>query len=321
VQWGFAVKIRTFQSGDEPGQLAIYNEAAARFPNFKSATLPEILRRTRARDFDPSTRLYAEEGVQLIGYCVFNPSGRLSYPWCLPGHEHCAEPLFSAILQTMRQRGLTTAFAAYREDWPAAREFFEQHGFHKAREMVNFVQDLNDMPTVPARPSSPFTDVQRSDVPALLTLAPGVLRVKTAAELEKHLFDNPYFSARDLFALRNRSGTILAVGLLITDPSYADPRAIDPLMPCFRLGAFGTEGLDTKRIKGLFSFLARDDKHLPALVLDVLSQASLRLQETDDIYALAAQVASDVPFLMHFYQRNFQRQGAFPVFERSLTTP
>src|SRR5262245_60471321 len=48
-----AMKIRTFQPGDEAVQAEIYNEAAAALPKFKPATSPEVQRRTRAGDFDP----------------------------------------------------------------------------------------------------------------------------------------------------------------------------------------------------------------------------------------------------------------------------
>jgi hypothetical protein len=174
------------------------------------------------------------------------------------------------------------------------------------------------MPTASVRPSCQVSPVQRADVPALLKLSPSTLRVKTPAELERHLFDNPYLSSRDLFTLRGRAREILGVAVLVTDSTYADPKVIDPLMPCFRLGAFGTEGMQTKRIKGVFSFLAPDNKQLPGLGLDALSQATMRAQQTDDIVTLAAQVPSDVPHLLQFYQRLFRKQGAFPVYERKL---
>ena len=98
----------------------------------------------------------------------------------------------------------------------------------------------------------------------------------------------------------------------------ADPRQVDANMPCFRLGAFGTEGMQAKRINGLFSFVARPDRSLSALGLDLMGQAAYRLQETDDVAFLAAQCPSDVPALMQFYQRNFQKQGSFPMLERTL---
>src|SRR5262249_14334974 len=83
-------------------------------------------------------------------------------------------------------------------------------------------------------------------------------------------------------------------------------------------GAFGTEGMQVKRIKGMFSFLARKDQNIPGLGLDLLGLASVRLRDNDDIGTLGAQVASDVPILMQFYQRYFRKHGSFSVFEREV---
>ena len=52
--------------------------------------------------------------------------------------------------------------------------------------------------------SEMISPLRRSDVPAMLSLAPHVIRCATAAEFEKHLLDNPYFSSDSLFALRDR---------------------------------------------------------------------------------------------------------------------
>src|SRR6476660_6074203 len=98
------MQIRTYQKGDEAQQVAIYNAAAASFTKFKPATLIEVQRRVRARDFDSTMRFYAEDGGQIIGYCNFNPNGRVSYPWCLPGKESAAQPLFDRVLHAMRNR-------------------------------------------------------------------------------------------------------------------------------------------------------------------------------------------------------------------------
>lgn len=311
--------IRSYRPGDEEAQVTIYNTAAAALPKFKPATLIEVQRRVRARDFDPATRFFVEEDGQPVGYATFHPNGRVSYPWCLPGYEQYAEPLFNTVLDAMRQRGLRTAFAAYREDWPAINQFFLRHGFTQAREMVNFIIELINMPTPAARPASAIGPLLPEDVPAVLNLYPEALRVQTPEALHAHLFRNPYFGPEALFALRSRQdNTPTAVGILITEPTYADPRAVDPNMPCFRLGAFGTEERQVKRLRGLFSFLARPDKSLPGYGLDLLGQAANRLRDEDDIDYFAAQVPSDAPALLAFYQRHFDRQGAFPVFEKNL---
>jgi len=312
------VTIRPFQPGDEPTQAAIYNTAAAALPKFKPGGVQEVQRRTRARDFDPTSRFYAEVGGKVVGYSTIQPNGRVGYPWCLPGHEQHAEPLFAAALAGLKQRGVKRAFAAYRGDWPAINQFFLERGFRQAREMVNFLMNFRDMPTPAARPASTITPVTPADLPAIQALGTGVLRVATAAELEQHWFSNPYFRPEVLFALRSRPTAPAAVGILIDEPTYADPRALDSDMPCFRLGAFGTEGMTAKRIKGLFSFLAADDRSLPGLGMDLLGHAANRLRIDDDLECFAAQVPSDAPGLLAFYQRHFQRQGGFPVLEREL---
>jgi hypothetical protein len=312
--------IRTFARGDEAVQAAIYNEAAASLPRFKPATLPEIQRRTTARDFDPTMRFFAEDGGRPVGYCLFNANGRISFPWCRPGYESCARPLFERVLSTMKDRKYPLAFAAYRGDWLTVRDFLLGYGFPQVREMINFLQEVVDMPTASFRAGSPITSLRREDIPAVFRLAPEALRVGTPEALEECLFRNPYFSPDALFVLRGKvGGEPLAVGLLITEPAYANPLHLDPLMPCFRLGAFGTEFMQAKRIKGLFSLLARDDGNFPTLALDALGRVVIKSQELEDLDVLAAQVPSDVPHLVRFYAQRFRRQGSFPVYERSLS--
>lgn len=310
--------IRTFRPGDEAAQVAIYNAVGAALPKFKPATTQDVQRRTRARGFDPETRFYAEVANQVVAYCVSLPNGRVSYPWALPSYEAAQEPLMDAALEGLRRRGVARAFAAYRSDWPTMNEFFRDHGFAQVREMVNYLLDFADMPTPSVRPGGGTTPVTPEDVPALFALAPQVLRVQTHEALHRHLFKNPYFTSDALFAVRGREGALLAAGILITEPTYADPRAVDAQMPCFRLGAFGTEGMEAKRLRGLFSFLARPDRNLPALGMDLLVQAAHRLVDRDDVPCFAAQAPSDVPELRTFYDHSFRRQGSFPVFERAL---
>jgi hypothetical protein len=132
------------------------------------------------------------------------------------------------------------------------------------------------------------------------------------------LFQNSYFKPESAFILRSRSDHApLAVGIIVHQAGYADARQIDAAMPCFRLGAFGTEGMAVKRINGLFSFLTRPGKDTNPLALSLMSEAAYRLHETT-LDTLASQVPSDVPHLLRFYQQYCRRQGAFPVFERDL---
>jgi hypothetical protein len=316
---GILVTIRQYQPGDEQAQVALYNAAAGPMPKFKAATPQEVERRVRARDFDPTTRLYAEANGHVVGYCMIQPNGRVGYPWCAAGHEAQAPALLDAALAALRKRGVRQAFTAYRGDWPAINKFFLERGFRPTREMVNFAMDFLDMPTPPGRPCNTIGPLRPNDVPEVLSLGAGVLRITSANALTEYLFANPYFPSNALFALRNRpDGPPLAVGIFITERSYANPRAVDSNMPCFRLGAFGTEGMSTKRIVGLFSFLARPERSLPAYGMDLLGYAAQRLSDNDDIASFAAQVPSDAPALLAFYQQHFQRQGSFPVLERQL---
>jgi hypothetical protein len=311
------VSIRTYRPGDEAAQAAIFNAACGRLPGFKPAGADDLRRRFLARTFDPATRFYAEEGGRVVGYCAFHANGRVSYPWCLPGHERHAEPLFAAVLEAMQARGLRRALAAYHNDWAAPAEFFPAHGFPKVRDVVNFIQELTEMPTMMARPGAPITPFRPDDLPALYAMAPDLWPGLTVDDLGKHLLENPYFGPESLFAIRSRSDQQpLAVGILIEDAVYADPRQLDANQPCFRLGAFGAEGMQHKRINGLFSIVVpKESRSGAALAMDLMSHAA-SLLDAGTAHAVAAQVPSDQPHLLRFYQSHFRRQGSFPVYEQ-----
>jgi hypothetical protein len=310
-----SLAIRTYQPGDETAQAAIFNAVAAKLPGFKPATSEDVRRRTRATDFDAGMRFYAVAATEVVGYCTVNPNGRIGYPWCLPGHA-AEELLLNAAIEAVRARGIERLFAAYRHDWSAQAEFFAAHGFAKAREMINFAQNLLDLPTLVIRRGLNVSPLKESDLPTVAGMAPNVLQLPPN-QLSGQFLANPYFPADSVFVLRRADGSAQGVGVLIADPSYADPLAIDPQAPCYRLGAFGTEGMTTKRVRGLFSFLVRNDADATSIGLDLLSYALNRLQD-DTIEALAAQVPSDAPHLLSFYQKYFRKQGGFPVFERKL---
>ena len=312
------MNIRNYQPGDDSVQAAIYNEAAGPLPKFKPANEGEVKKRTQVPDFDPQTRFYAVVGGEVVGYATFHPNGRVSYPWCRKGHENAAELLYDSVEKAMKARGIKTVFAAYRGDWAPPKEFFLSHSFKLAREMVNFVVDQVELPTRTGKLNNPLSPLSREDVPAIFALAPEVLRVSSPEALEKHLFQNPYFKPESVFVLRSRANNVpLAAGIVVDHTSYADPKQVDAAMPCFRLGAFGTEGMQTKRIKGLFSFLCGSDRDVNPLALDLMHHATVRLEE-GDADSLAAQVPSDAPHLLQFYQRYFRRQASFPVFEKAL---
>jgi hypothetical protein len=309
------LEVRTFQTGDEENQAEIYNTVAVALPGFKRATVEDVRRRTKAKDFDPGTRFYAVAGGKVVGYATIQANGRIGYPWSLPGRA--AElPLFEAAVSACRARGIKRIFAAYRADWSAQAAFFEARGFRKAREMVNFVQNLIDLPTMIVRRGLSVSPMAPADAPAIAGLAPNVVRA-SAEQLAHYLLDNPYFPADSVFVLRRADYEPQAVGILIENPEYAKPTQVDVMAPCFRLGAFGTEGMSTKRINGLFSFLARDDANAAALGLDLLSHAIDRLKD-ETIDCFAVQVPSDAPHLLGFYQKYFRKQGSFPIYELDL---
>jgi hypothetical protein len=311
------LEIRTFQRGDEAIQAAIYNEAAADFPKFKPAGVAEVSRRVTSRDFDPTMRFFALKSGQPVAYVVFNRNGRVGFPWCRKGHEELQEPLFQHMMNDMARRGFHKAFTAYRSDWPMVLDFFQKQGFVVARETVNFVLDILDLPTLHSRPKGGATPLMRSDVPALFAMAPHVIRCTSPADLERYLFDNSYFPSEAVFVLRGTGGP-LGAGILINNGAYAHPKAVDSAMPCFRLGAFGTEGMQTKRINGLFSFLCPDEPKCGSVAVELLEHATSLVQDSDEIVSLGAQVPTDAPNWLRFYQLSWRRQGSFPVLERNL---
>ena len=311
-----AVNIRTFQPGDDVVQAALFNVAAFALPGFKPATADDVKKRTRGRGFDPAARFFAEDGGQVVGYCALEPEqNRISFPWCKKGHEAVAGPLFDAALQAARDRGLTTVFAAYRRDWHPVLQFLADRGFAVAREVINYWADPVDLPTLVNRSKLPIDRLQRADLPAVAALGKGLIRLPLD-KLESYFFANPYFPAEAFLVLRAADDTPTAVGIGLESGTYADVKKIDPLSPCFRLGAFGTEGLNAKRVNGLFSFVA-SPPHAITAGLALLSEAS---QEMTDgtVTALAAQCPSDAPHLVGFYTRYFKEHGRFPVLEKQL---
>jgi hypothetical protein len=311
------VNIRTFQSGDEVVQAGLFNVAAFALPGFKPATADEVRRRVRARSFDPTARFLAEEGGQVVGYCVLEPEqGRVSYPWCKKGFEAAGPELFAAALKSARDRGLKSLFAAYRRDWEPVQRFFADNGFTLSREMINYWGDPLDLPTIVNRTKLPIDRLRREDLPAVAAMGKGVVRLP-AEKLEPYLFSNPHFPAEAFLVLRDKNQAPVAVGVGLESSTFADVKKIDPLAPCFRLGAFGTEGLNTKRVNGLFSYIVVDPANALTAGLALLSEASQEMTN-DSVTSLAAQCPSDAPHLVAFYARYFKEQGRFPVLETPL---
>ena len=104
---------------------------------------------------------------------------------------------------------------------------------------------------------------------------------------------------------------------MVLRSGYADIANIDSNMPCYRMGAFGTEGLSAKRVNGLFSFLAAPNNNFFSLASDLFSHAANLLDEAELGY-MTAQAPSDAPWLVSFYERHFKLQGSFPEYHRRL---
>jgi hypothetical protein len=309
------MSIRPYQPGDETAQVRIYNTVAAELPGFKPASVDEVVRRYRTGDLEPGTKYYAVENGEVLGYAVFNPNGRISYPWCLPEANAFRQPLLEAVLDAMRTYGHTRAWAAYRGDWEPVLTFFRTRGFESARSMINHLAEVASLPRGRVLPGQAIRRFERSHLAQLLALGRGVFAGLDAAALETFFWKNAYFDASSLYALTQASdpSKLLGAALLIRNPTFADPTRIDPAMPCFRLGAFGTEHQRHKRVNGLFSCVFASEPAGETL----LAEAVRRL-ESVGLTHLAAQVPSDQPGIVAFYDRYLRRQGSFPILGRDL---
>jgi hypothetical protein len=308
--------IRNFQSGDEIAQVQVYNSAASALPGFKPAQPGEVERRYQSADPDPGARFYAVEDGNVLGYAVLNPNGRVSYPWCLPEAQALRPALLDAVLSALIDRGCRQAWATYRTDWEPVLSFFADNGFAQSRVMINSAAALARLPRAPVPSGYILRTLKQSDLPQLVAVGQGIFTGLDLQTLERFYWANPFFGASSLFAVVPQSDEtkILGVALLISNAAYADPTKLDAAMPCFRLGAFGTESERHKRVNGLFSCLFADE--LAGEIL--LTEAVRRLDRAGSTH-LAAQVPSDQPTLVAFYDRFLDRQGSFPILARSLS--
>jgi len=310
--------IRSYQPGDEQEQALIYNTAAGSLPGFKSAKAAEISRRYQAADFDPGCRLYAVENRKVVGYAVFGDNGRISHPWCLPDAQAWREPLLEAVLAEMQKREISEAWAAYRTDWCSVLGYLEGKGFVEKRAMINYVGELSALPRRNDFPANRCIErLQRDELPRLLALAPHLFSGTDVKVIERFFWNHEFYRFSDnLFALKDRnSGELLAAYTLVIDDRFADPTKIDAAMPCFRLGAFGTERERHKRINGLFSCVFADEAE--AELLMVLESVWSRARESG-LTHIAAQAPSDAPSICALYDLYLQRQGTFPILARHL---
>src|SRR5262249_42286351 len=155
--------IRNYQPGDEQAQAEIYNTAAGQLPKFKPASAEEIARRYRTADPDPTSKFYAVAGGRIVGYAVFNPNGRISYPWCLPDAADARPPLLDAVLAGLRKRSCREAWATYRADWSAVLDFFRNHNFAQARELINYVTEVAQLPRTTVTPNFKLAPLSHAD--------------------------------------------------------------------------------------------------------------------------------------------------------------
>jgi hypothetical protein len=311
------MRIRPYQPGDEQAQALVYNTAAGSLPAFKPASIEEIARRYQEGDADAGMRFYAEADGQIVAYAVFCPSGRISYPWCLPGSESARAPLLESVLREMGRRGLPEAWAAYRADWSVVLEFLRSNGFVEKRQMINYLADVSRLPGAAELPDDRVIErLSREEASQLVALAPGLFAGIEPRSLEAFFWEHPsYDFSESFFALKERgSGTLLGAGLLVISDRFADPAKVDPAMPCFRLGAFGTERERHKRVNGLFSCVFVDQTEGDLL----LSAPNWERARRAGLTHVAAQAPSDAIALCAFYDRIFQRQGAFPILARFL---
>jgi hypothetical protein len=237
----------------------------------------------------------------------------------LPGSEAAREPLLDALLTEMRKRQLKIAWAAYRADWTDVLDFLRHHGFALRQTMVNYVADVSRFSLHGDRRSNRVVaHLEREDLPELIAMAPDVFHDLDTQELEQFYWHNPFYDfSKSLFAIKDpASSEILGVYLFVADNRFADPTKIDAAMPCFRLGAFGTERERHKRVNGLFSCVFTNEAEGENMMTAALAQQAA----VSGLAHLAAQAPSDAVALCAWYDRLFDRQGSFPIVSRQITS-
>ena len=139
-----------------------------------------------------------------------------------------------------------------------------------------------------------------------------ILQVQQQIVMQQQGLSGPLVYAKNVFDVLSK----LCENAGYKEPFFADPTKIDPAMPCFRLGAFGTERERHKRVTGLFSCVFADKADGEVLLAAALwSQAG-----RSGLTHIAAQAPSDAASLCSWYDRFFQRQGSFPILSRQLSS-
>ena len=313
------MSIRSYQTGDEHAQARIYNTVAGPLPSFKPSTPEEIARRYQPADPDSTTRYYAIENGDVVGYVAFGSNCRVSYPWCLPGAESYQEPLLETMLAAMKERGLPEAWAAYRGDWIPVLNFLREHGFHDKQTMINYVAEVSRLPALDLVPSNRrVVPLKRQDLPRLVELGSDLFARSRRASGRAILLEQSFlqFPRHDLCLERQRE------------------RRDSGSIPARRQRSFRRPDQDRRR-HALFSswrlrYRARAAQACdwPFFVrlrgsgrrrLDALGSARRTRRPIGPMTHIAAQAPSDAVSLCGWYDHFFQRQGSFPILSRRLT--
>ena len=201
-------------------------------------------------------------------------------------------------------------FGAYRRDWEPVLGFLTSRGFAVTREVINLWAEPDRTAHACGSRKNADKPPRRADLPAVVAMGRGILRLPES-ELESYFFANPYFPVEAFLVQRATDGTPTAMAIGLENSLYADVKKVDPLAPCFRLGAFGSEGLNAKRINGLFSFLVANPANAITAGLALLHEASEEMTD-GTVTALAAQCPSDAPHLARLLLAVLSRTRPFP---------
>jgi hypothetical protein len=195
---------------------------------------------------------------------------------------------------------MAEAWAAYRADWAPVLGFLRAHGFAPVREIINFLAEASALPAAPVPPGLALGPLFLEDLTRLLELSGGLLTDDDPDRLGDFFWDNPFFGPESLIAVRagGGHGAVVVAALAIASAGFADPAELDAAMPCFRLGALGTEQERHKRVNGMVSCVFADESVGAVL----LAEAGRRFRAAGLGHA-AAQVPSDHPGLVAFYDR------------------
>lgn len=309
--------IRNFVAGDAEHWSRIVESASLGYRNRRLFTPEEARKRSGQPGFETGSVFFAEEEDQIVGAAAFDPqSGQVTFPWCRPGFERLSHPLLTSVLRAMSQRKINRAFAAYPTDWTPVWDFFEDYGFVKVREVINYRQSIGDLPTMFQRPGLNITPLKPGDLAEIEQMGASILRLE-GERLSNYWLKNPRFGADALFVLRRKDGSIKGVGIMLDDPHFNPVEDTDPKAADFRFGSFGTEGYYAEPVNGLFSFIAPQGKETEIIGQDLLWYATSRASSNSFEY-LAGQVPSDVPHLKMFFDRYFRRENSFLVFHREI---